>query len=233
MGKEIHEITEFHDMPNVFADRFEAGRIVGSMLNKEFYGIKEGIVLAIPSGGVPVGIKVSEALKLPLDLVLARKLQIPGNTEAGYGAIAIDGTTFFNRTILSQLNLSEEQIESEMTRVLGELEKRNSLFREGSPTPDLTGKRVILVDDGLASGYTMLASVHMARNSMAAEAVIAVPTAPERTIDFISTHVDKIYCANIRTGPFFAVADAYQTWYDLKDRDVRDFLQASYSAQKR
>ncbi len=212
-------------MPNVFADRFEAGEIVGSMLEKAFYGIEEGMVVAVPSGGVPVGIKVSQALKLPMDLILARKLQIPGNTEAGYGAIAIDGSTFFNKTLLSQLKLSEEQIEAEKAKVLGELEKRNSLFREGRPVPDLTGKRVILVDDGLASGYTMLASVHMARDSKAAEVVVAVPTAPERTIDFISRYADRIYCANIRTAPFFAVADAYQTWYDLKETDVLDLLQ--------
>jgi len=226
MKRRIREIKEFRERRHVFADRLEAGQILGLMLQSEYDRIEEGMILAIPSGGVPVGIKVRDSLALPLDLLIVRKLQIPGNLEAGFGAMTLDGTVFFNETLLAQLRLSPAEIEAEKKRVGVELEKRNAMFREGRSFPDLTGKRVILVDDGLASGFTMLASVHMARKAEAREIVVAVPTAPRHSIDRILSVVDEIYCANIRTGLFFAVADAYRNWYDLSEKQVLDLLEA-------
>lgn len=225
MKPRIREIEEFRDRRHVFVDRFEAGQILSLMLQSEHDRIEEGMILAIPSGGVPVGIKVRDSLALPLDLLIVRKLQIPGNTEAGFGAMTLDGTVFFNDALLAQLRLSPGEIEAEKKRVMVELEKRNAMFREGRPFPDLTGKRVILVDDGLASGFTMLASVHMAKKGNAREIVVAVPTGPKQSIDRILPVVNKIYCANIRTGLFFAVADAYRNWYDLSEKEVLNLLE--------
>lgn len=194
------------------------------MLQPDYGQVEDGIVLAIPSGGVPVGIKVSEALSLPFDLLIVRKLQIPGNPEAGFGAMALDGTVFLNQSLLARLQLNPSQIEAEKVRVISELEKRNVRFRKGRPFPELTGKNVILVDDGLASGFTMLASVDMVKKAKALKTIVAVPTAPRQSIELIAPEVDKIYCLNIRTTPFFAVAEAYQNWYDLSEREVLDFL---------
>lgn len=225
MKPKIHEIEELRDQRHRFTDRLEAGATLASMLQEEYAHIAEGVILAIPSGGVPVGLKVSEILGLPLELLIVRKLQIPGNPEAGFGALALDRTAFFNNALLAELRLSPSQIEAERKRVELELDKRNALFRGNSPFPDLTGKRVIVVDDGLASGYTMLASVDMVKKAKALETVVAVPTAPRSSVERILPEVDRIYCANIRTGPYFAVAEAYRNWYDLSEKEVLDFLE--------
>ncbi len=224
MEAKIHEKEAFRDQRHLFMDRSEAGETLGSMLEPDYAHINEGMVLAIPSGGVPVGIRVKEKLGLPFDLMIVRKLKIPGNPEAGFGAMALDGSVFYNEALIRELRLTESEIEAEKGRVGKELEKRNALFRKSQPFPDLMGKRVILVDDGLASGFTMLASVATAKRAKAQETVVAVPTAPQRSIDRVGTEVDQIYCANIRTGAFFAVADAYQNWYDLNEKEVLELL---------
>ena len=215
---------ELRDRKYAFEDRLDAGKVLGSMLQTGYGSIEGGVVMAIPSGGVPVGIKVSERLDLPFDLVIVRKLQIPGNPEAGFGAMTLDGKTFLNDVLSSRL--TSQQIDMEKARVRSELEKRNAKFRRGRPLPDLTNKKVILVDDGLASGYTMLASIDMVRQAKAAETIVAVPTAPLRSIDLITPKADKIFCANIRTSMYFAVADAYRNWYDLTEEEVLDLLRA-------
>ena len=225
MKTNIHQIKELREQRHIFADRFEAGETLAAMLQAEYAHIPEGMVLAIPSGGIPVGIRVSQILGLPLDLLIARKLQIPGNPEAGFGAMALDGTTFYNNALLAQLRLRSSQIEAEKQRVDLELQKRNALLRAGRPFPDLIGKKVILVDDGLASGFTMLASVDMAKKAKAREMIVAVPTAPQHSVERILSEVDRIYCANITTGPYFAVAEAYRNWYDLSEKEVCDLLE--------
>ena len=226
MKPKIFEIGKFRDRAYVFTDRSEAGETLGFMLEPEYHGNRAGMILAIPSGGVPVGTAVRDRLALPFDLMIVRKLQIPRNTEAGFGAMTLDGTVFFNKDLLGNVGISHTQIEAEKKRVSAELERRNALFRGSRAFPDLTGKSVILVDDGLASGFTMLASVHMARKAKAREIVVAVPTAPQRSVDRVLPEVDRIYCANIRTGPFFAVANAYRNWYDLNEQEVLDLLKA-------
>ncbi len=231
MKTNIHQIEELREQRHIFADRFEAGETLAAMLQAEYAHIPGGMVLAIPSGGIPVGLKVSEILGLPLDLLIVRKLQIPGNPEAGFGAMTLDGTTFFNQALLAQLHLSAAQIEAEKQRVNLALEKRNTLFRGGRPFPDLAGKKIILVDDGLASGFTMLASIDMAKKAKACETIVAVPTAPQHSVERILSGVDRIYCANITTGPYFAVAEAYQNWYDLNEEEVLALLKNRQSAR--
>ncbi len=158
------------------------------------------------------------------DLVIVRKIQIPGNTEAGFGAMAYDGSVFLNESLLWRIDLKPSQIEAQTNVVKNELEKRNKMFRQGKPFPELTGKTVILVDDGLASGYTMMASIYMVKKMGARKTVVAVPTAPLRSLEEVETGVEEIYCANIRQGPVFAVADAYRHWYDLSQTEVIGLL---------
>lgn len=224
MEAKIHELKQFRERRYIFRDRSEAGEILASMLQTVYDRVENGLILAIPSGGVPLGIKMSRLLGVPFDLLIVRKLQIPGNTEAGFGAMTLDGTTFFNEPLLAKLHLSDSQIESEKARVAAELEKRNTLFRKGRDFPDLTGKTVILVDDGLASGFTMLASLDTVKKAGTRERVVAVPTAPESSIERILPKVDQIYCANIRTSRYFAVAEAYQNWYDLTEAEVIEMI---------
>jgi len=225
MKARLHEIRELRNRQYVFKDRNHAGKVLGTMLSPEYGKAKDLLVLGIPSGGVPVALELRDSLNCPMDLLLVRKLQIPGNPEAGFGAMTMDGTLFLNEPLLAELRLSREQVEEQKRKVKGELERRNDLFRKGRPFPGLDNTSVILVDDGLASGYTMTASIHEVKRKNAARTIVAVPTAPMSSIHRIEDMVDEIFCANIREGPFFAVASAYEDWYDLDHDQVMRLIQ--------
>ena len=220
MKARLHEIRELRNRRRVFKDRSQAGKVLSLMLEPEYGSQKNAMVLAIPSGGVPVALEVSKSLHCAMDLLIVRKLQIPGNPEAGFGAVTRDGTVFLNESLLQELRLSAEDVEEQKQKVREELEMRNDLFREGRPFADLENKIVILVDDGLASGYTMTASIHEVMTRKAAKTIVAVPTAPLTSIHRIETMVNEIYCPNVREGAFFAVAGAYERWYDLDREEV-------------
>jgi putative phosphoribosyl transferase len=224
MTATVHEIKALRNRYHVFLDRFQAGEVLGQMLASDYKGVEGLIVLVIPSGGVPVGLKVCERLGCPMDLAIVRKLQIPGNTEAGFGAMTLDGSLFLNERLLSDLRLTPSQIEEETQRVKSQLAERNALFRKGKPPQDVTGKTVIIVDDGLATGYTMKASIYATETRRAKHTVVAVPTAPMTSIHDLETGVDAIYCPNIREGKQFSVAGAYENWHDLSPQDVLDLL---------
>jgi putative phosphoribosyl transferase len=216
----LHEIRELRNREYVFKDRAHAGKVLSSLLAPEYAKAANVFVLAIPSGGVPVALEVAARLDSPMDLLIVRKLQIPGNPEAGFGAMTRDGAVFLNQPLLAELHLGEAEIEEQKRKVKRELEKRNDLFRNGRPPPNLENRSVILVDDGLASGYTMMASIHEVKARNAARTTIAVPTASLSSIQRLGDMADDIYCANVREGPFFAVADAYEDWYDLDPDEV-------------
>lgn len=199
MNSTVTELKHLRDHRHVFRDRGEAGRMVGRMLTSAAEPLGEAMVLAIPAGGVPVGMEVKEMLGLAFDLMIVRKLQIPDNPEAGFGAMTLDGTVFTNDRLMAQLGLTQAETDAAKNRVHRELERRNTPFRGGRPFPDLTGRDVILVDDGLASGFTMLAYIAMAKKAKAVKTIVAVPKAPQRTIDRLAAEVDGIYCPNIRT----------------------------------
>jgi predicted phosphoribosyltransferase len=220
----LHELTQFRNKHHIFSDRSDAGRFLAEMLAPEYTGIDNGIILAIPSGGIPVGLEIARRLRLPFDLMIVRKLQIPGNTEAGFGAMGPDGRLFLNEEILRHLRLTDEQIESQAAIVREELRKRNSLFRGDQPLPVVAGKTVILVDDGLASGYTMLAAAAAVRDGKAAGIVMAVPTALVDSIEKVGPLADEVYCANVLDFWPFAVANAYRQWRDLSRQEVVELL---------
>ncbi len=214
----IFDDPKLRNRQHVFLDRTEAGKRLGQML----LALKDEspLVLAIPAGGVPVGLEVARALEAPLDLIIIRKLPVPGNPEAGFGAITMEGDLFLNHDLVARLRLDPATIQRIAQEVKEELRRRDELFRKGRPFPNLTGKTVVLVDDGLASGYTMLAAANMVRRKGASRIIVAVPTASLSSIERLASLVDEIYCPNIREGPFFAVADAYRHWFDLGYQDV-------------
>ena len=225
MKANLHERKGLRNRRHVFADRFEAGRVLAEMLAAEYREADDQVaVIAIPAGGVPVGLEISKALKVPLDIIIVRKIQIPGNTEAGFGAMTTEGSVFLNEDLISHLGLTSSQIEQQKVLVRKDLEEREKLFRGGSAPSDLAGKTVVLVDDGLATGYTMIASIDAVRNRRARRVVVAVPTAPAGTVIRIEDLVEEIYCANIRESTYFAVADAYEHWYDLDREEVLRLL---------
>jgi predicted phosphoribosyltransferase len=212
------------DKKYVFRDRFEAGRLLGEFMASEYEAQPRSIVLAIPSGGVPVGIELSKRLRLPFDCLIVRKIQIPGNTEAGFGALASGGQVFLNRELINSLRLSQEQINTQTRKVEQELLVRERLFRKNKPQLDLSGLRVIVTDDGLASGFTMLAAVDAARRKGAQEVIVAVPTAPLRSIRQLEHKADVVFSLHVQQSGPFAVANAYQHWHDLSREEVIQLL---------
>jgi putative phosphoribosyl transferase len=218
----IIEDKNLHNKSFVFEDRADAGRRLSQFLSE--YKGSDSIILAIPSGGVPVGKEIKDALSLNLDLLIVRKVQIPWNPEAGFGAVNLDGYVIFNDTLLHQLDLPEHVINLQTEKTKGILKKRNDLFRKGKGFPSLKNKKTILVDDGLASGYTMIAATEFVKKRNPFRIIIAVPTGSYRTVKKISSLVDNLYCLNIREGSPYAVAEAYRNWYDLSDEEVLRIL---------
>lgn len=219
MGKGLLiEDISLRDREKVFKDRKEAGIFLAEKLLA--YRGPDSIILSIPSGGVPVAREVAVFLHLPMDLIIVRKIQIPFNTEAGFGAMGPSGEIVFNESLLKHLHLSREEIERQIKKTADMLQKRDSLFRSGKRFPALQGKHVILIDDGLASGYTMYAAVKYINKMNPLQKIIAVPTGSQRTVEFLLPAVDKIVCLNVRSGFPFAVAEAYEDWHDLDDEEV-------------
>ena len=227
MSAIVIEDPRLRNRLGVFKDRNEAGKILARSL-EDFKGI-DGVVLAIPSGGVPIGLAISTHLELPFDMLIIRKLPIPGNTEAGFGAISLEGDMILNDPMVNMLGLSDRAIQVQIESVQEELKARNRIFRGSRSKPDLKEKVVILNDDGLASGYTMMAAARMVKRQEPEEIVVAVPTASLHTIDFIAKEADRIISLNVRTGSYFAVAEAYRNWYDLSREEVVDLLKEHHS----
>jgi predicted phosphoribosyltransferase len=178
------------------------------------------VVLAIPAGGVPVGKEVALALRAPFALAVVRKILIPGTTEAGFGAVTWDGQVLINERLRAALGLSQANVDTAIATTRKNVEERVARFSGKKPFPELAGKTAILTDDGLASGFTMLAAVRSIRLRNPAGIVVAVPTASASSAELVAGQADQLVCLNIRSGQRFAVAEAYQRWYDLDDREV-------------
>jgi len=219
----IVEERALHNRIFVFKDRYDAGKRLSEKLLP--YQNTDSIILSIPSGGVPVGREIAKTLDLPLDFVIVRKLQIPWNPEAGFGAINLYGDRILNEEILGAISLTQKDIEhiGERTREL--IRRREELFRKGRGFPFLQGRCSIVVDDGLASGYTMLAALMFIKRRNPSEIVVATPTGSYATVNRIASEVERTVCLNIREGIPFAVAEAYQNWHDLSDREVLEILE--------
>jgi predicted phosphoribosyltransferase len=215
----ITDNPALRDCVTIFADRHDAGRQLGSFLMR-CPGIRKPVVCAIPAGGVPVGVEIARALSAPLVPVIVRKIRIPGTTETGFGAVAWDGQMVFNDRLASVLGLSPAQVRAAVEETQQNVRKRVDRYTGGCPFPDLAGKCIVLTDDGLASGYTMLVAIRALRPHNPAKVLVAVPTASEVAARLVAANVDELVCLNVRGGSRFAVAEAYRHWYDLDDREV-------------
>jgi predicted phosphoribosyltransferase len=184
------------------------------------YGQVRAIVMAIPAGGLPVAVQIAKLLALPLDVAVVSKITLPWNTEVGYGAVAFDGTARLNDELVGRLSLTDQQIKEGILETEEKVRRRNLLFRGDRPLPSLSDRAAILVDDGLASGFTMQVAVEALLKASSSEVVVAVPTGPSHTVRRISANVSRIYCANIRSGMSFAVADAYEYWSDVTEQEA-------------
>jgi erythromycin esterase-like protein/predicted phosphoribosyltransferase len=213
----------------IFRDRREAGRLLAKEL-AAFASRPDVIVLALPRGGVPVGYEVARVLGAPLDVFLVRKLGVPGYEELAMGAVASGGLRVLNDDVVKSLRIPDHVIESVVAKEEKELARRERLYRGGRPFPDLTGRTVILVDDGLATGATMQAAVEALRQRQPARIVVAVPTASPEICEELRTKADEVICA-VTPQPFYAVGFWYEDFSQTTDDEVRDLLARTQQAE--
>ena len=221
-GQKLRDLPELRDRKGVFRDRADAGRLLAALL--EEYRGSTALVLAVPAGGVPVALPLAAALGLPLEVAVVSKITLPWNTEAGYGAVAFDGTVRLNQALIARVGLSPEEVEEGIAVTRRKVERRVAAFREGRQPPALEGRTAILVDDGLASGFTMAVALEAVRGSGAREVAVAVPTGHLEALQRLAPAADRLFCANVRRGASFAVAEAYLAWTDVAEDEALRLL---------
>ena len=208
----------FTEQQAIFEHRYDAGRKLAARLMD--YKGKPVVVLAIPNGGVAVGLSVALALEADLDLVISRKIPLPLSPEGGFGSVTDDGTIMLNEEVVKGAGLTSPQINYQVSKVRADIRQRSLLYRSDMPPVVLTDKTVILVDDGLASGYTMMAAVESLRHRRPKEIVVAVPVGPANTIERVKKIADKVVTCAVGTTPKFYVSDFYRYWHDFSDNEV-------------
>lgn len=214
-----------------FADRAEAGRVLASKL-PEYSDGNDVIVLGLPRGGVPVAFAVASALRVPLDVVAVGKLGTPWNRELAMGAVAEGGVQVLDLSIVREICVSERDIQEVTEAARKELEHRRELYRGGRPPLELAGKTVIVVDDGIATGCSILAAITAIRRQNAARVVVAVPVAPASASSGIRMEADEVVSV-AEPEMFFAVSQWYQDFSQVSDEDVRQLLESAASSWPR
>jgi putative phosphoribosyl transferase len=209
-------------MMRLYRDRIEAGQVLATRLMK-YADRPDVIVLALPRGGVPVAFEVAKALHAPLDVFVVRKLGVPGHEELAMGAIATGDVRVINLEVVRMLNIPDAVIDAVAAREQQELLRREQLYRDDRPPPDVTGRIVILVDDGLATGSTMRAAVTALGQQHPARIVVAVPVAAPSTCEEFEAEVDEIVCGQT-PEPFYGVGYWYEDFSQTSDKEVHDLL---------
>ncbi len=222
-------MTEIHYQERVrgpfpaFGDREDAGRhIVDYMAPTRTVN---AMVLPLPRGGIPVAQPLARVLDAPLEPVIVRKLPIPSSPEAGFGAVTIDGSRVLNDALLVNYPLSDDEIDRITEEVMEEVRRRAREYVGHDRPPDVQGKHVYMVDDGLASGFSMIAAATMVQSLHPESMTLCVPVAPERSIHAVEHYFDRIYCLFMQQRGSFAVASFYEDFHDLTDHEVLDILQ--------
>jgi putative phosphoribosyl transferase len=206
-----------------YKDRTHAGEVLVKELRKRD-NMKPSLVLAIPNGGVEVAVQIAQEYNTSLDLLIVRKLQIPYNTEAGFGALTSLGTLLLNEPLVKRLGFDQDVIDEVRRRTEAQIEDRKEAYAGLVGHTNPTAKDVLLVDDGLASGYTMLAAVQSVKEKKPSSIAVAVPTSSRSAFEKVKDIVDSIICPRVESGFVFAVANAYQKWYDVPDSEVIEIL---------
>lgn len=206
----------------MFKNRKDAGEKLAQALEK--YRTENPVILAIPRGGVEVGLQVAAKLNADFSLIIARKLPFPDNPEAGFGAIAENGSTFIFEN--AYYWLAGETIEEIKQQQIAEIERRIKTLRGGNPLPEIAGRTVIIIDDGIAMGSTMRAAIELCKNKKAGKIVVAVPVAGREVAEKLQEKVNELVVLEI-PAYFRAVAQAYERWYDVSDEEVLDLLRES------
>ena len=210
-------------MNRVFQDRREAGQALAGLLMARDH-LKDPVVLALPRGGVPVGVEVAQALGAPLDILVVRQVGVPAQPELAMGAVASGGVEVRNPEVLRQVGVEEGVFRAVAARELRELLRRETAYRGSRVPVEVRNRTVILVDDGIATGSTIRAAIRALRLRGAAEVVVAVPVAPTEVRDALATEADEVVCVSTPT-PFYAISPWYREFPQLSDNDVRELLE--------
>ncbi len=204
-----------------FSDRKDAGKQLASALTD--FSFKEGMVLAIPRGGVVVGYEIASALNFKLDVIIPRKIGTPDNPELAIGAVTEDGTMILDDSLIMYLGVSNDYIYQESERQKQEIRRRQNFYRQGVSEPEIKDKNVIVVDDGIATGYTMKAALASVRNRGAATLTVAIPVGPPSTIKELKHQADNIVC--LYTPEYFqAIGQFYSDFSQTTDEEVIELL---------
>lgn len=206
----------------IFENRHDAGRRLAAELGE--YSDQSVVVLAIPNGGVPVALEVASALKTELDLIICRKIPILVSPEGSLGAAADDGTVILNEEAVKRIGFSRQQLEYEINKVRAEIKQRSLLYKGDRLPVRATGKIVILIDDGLASGFTMMAAVESLRRRRPKEVVVAVPVASAMAVKQVEKVADRVVTCTTGFMPKFYLSDFYRYWHDVSDDEVMRYL---------
>ncbi len=205
----------------IFKDRTHAGQLLAKQLER--YRGTDALVLALPRGGVPVGAEIARALSADMDTVIPRKIGAPGDPELAIGAVSGHGGVLLNEDLVRALGVPREYIREAVARERAEIERRSRLYRGVEPAPHIEGRTVIVVDDGIATGYTMLAALRGVREEKPARLVAAVPVAPPDSVARLEAEADEVVVLS-RPVPFFAVGQFYEDFSQVSDEEVRDIL---------
>lgn len=209
-------------MAPLFKNRADAGRKLASLLQ----GMENGrapLILALPRGGVPVAHEIARLMGLPMDILLVRKLGVPGHEELAMGAIAFGGTRAMNSDVVDVLNIPEAVVEAVASMETAELQRRNRVYREGRPPPRVKGRDIVLVDDGLATGATMHAAIMALRRERAASITVAAPVGAPDTCRRLEAEADSVVCLN-QPEPFYGVGVWYADFSQTEDAEVLSLL---------
>jgi len=213
-----------------FRDRADAGARLASMLRR-YSGRDDVVVLALARGGVPVGYEIASALEAPLDVLVVRKLGVPGREELAMGAIARDGVRVLNEDVLRDLSIRREALEAAARREAKEVERRERAYRGSRELPDVAGRIVILVDDGLATGASVRAAIATARRRGAGRLVVAVPVGSPSACRDVSAAADEVVCAATPES-FAAVGQFYADFRQTSDEEVKGLLDRASRRQR-
>ncbi|ALL01562.1 Phosphoribosyl transferase domain protein [Pyrodictium delaneyi] len=210
----------------IYRDRLEAGKVLASILPMLDLNINETVVYAIATGGIPVAATVARSLGLPLDIIVVKKITFPWTTEAGFGAVAPNNTYAYDAKIAHvYLGYTKEEVK-ELVKTTHHYVVERTLQLRGSLTyPRLDDKTVVLIDDGIATGYTMIAGLRFLRQHGARTLIAAAPTASIDGVDRVAGDAEKIIVPNLRSDPNYSVADAYIEWHDVSDEEAIKYLQ--------
>ncbi len=214
-----------------YRDRPDAGKQLAARLG----GYCDNcVVFGVPNGGIPIAAEVARQFNADMDVVVVRKLHIPSNPEAGFGAVTTDGSPVYNKPLMKRLGLNDREVQKLADQVRSEIDSRSASYRGDRPFPWLVGKVAIIVDDGMASGYTMAAAIKSVRNHRAGKVVAAAPVASESAFQIVKTLADDVVCPIVSKSSWFSVAGFYQNWHDLSDGEalavLKDFRKEQEAA---